>query len=184
MEGDGPIAPTLPGTVPIFRPPFKLSPFENDEVKRQLQEYFDKGYMFPTNSPWGAPMFLVKKAHSTKLRLVCDWRAPNKANIKNKFAIPPPDMLFDKLNGAKYFSKIDLSQGFHQLRLSEEDKKKSAITTRYGNFEWTVAALGMANVPSVFSRVVGDVLWEYQDTFLINFMDDILIYSPDFKTHI
>lgn len=182
-KGDGPIAPTTPGTIPSNRAPYKLSPSENMEVKRQLEEYINKGYLVPTDSPWGAPVFLVKKSHSPKLRLVCDWRALNKATIKNKFAIPHPEILMDKLNGAKYFTKIDLSQGFHQLRLCEEDRKKSAITTRYGNFEWTVAAFGMANVPSVFSRVVGDVLWEYQDKFVINFMDDILIYSPDFNTH-
>ena len=103
--------------------------------------------------------------------------------IKDKFAIPHPDMLFDKLKGAMYFTKLDLSQGFHQLRLTAEDRAKSAITTRYGNFEWTVASFGMTNVPSVFSRVVGNVLWDYQDKFVINFMDDILIYSPDFESH-
>ena len=92
-------------------------------------------------------------------------------------------MLFDKLKGAKYFTKLDLSQGFHQLRLTKEDRAKSAITTRYGNFEWTVASFGMTNVPSVFSRVVGNVLWDYQDKFVINFMDYILIYSPDFESH-
>jgi hypothetical protein len=84
-----------------------------------------------------------------------------------------------------YFTKLDLSQGFHQLRLTEKDRAKSAITTRYGNLEWTVASFGMSNVPSVFSRVrVGNVLWEYQDDFVINFMDDILIYSPGFDSHI
>ena len=183
-KGDGPIAPTLPGTSPISKPPFKLSPSENLEIKRQIEEYINKGFLLTSDSPWGAPVFLVKKPHSHKLRLVCDWRALNKATIKNKFAIPHPDVLLDKLKDAKYYTKIDLSQGFHQLRLSEDDRKKSAITTRYGNFEWTVAAFGMANVPSVFSRVVGDVLWEYQDNFVINFMDDILIYSPDFDSHI
>ena len=93
-------------------------------------------------------------------------------------------MLFDKLKGAKYFTKLDLSQGFHQLRLTPKDRAKSAITTRYGNFEWTVASLGMSNVPSVFSRVLGNVLWDYQDKFVINFMDDILIYSPDCESHV
>ena len=182
--GDGPIAPTLPGTEPMSRSPFKLSPAENLEIKRQLEEYINKGFLQPTNSPWGAPVFLVRKSHSHKLRLVCDWMALNKATIKNKFAMPHPELLFDKLKGSKYFTKIDLSQGFHQLRLSDDDRAKSAITTRYGNFEWTVAAFGMSNVPSVFSRVVGDVLWEYQDKFVINFMDDILIYSPDFDSHV
>ena len=87
------------------------------------------------------------------------------------------------LKVAKYFTKLNLSQGFHQLRLTKEDRAKSAITTRYGNFEWTVASFGMTNVPSVFSRVVGNVLWDYQDKFVINFLDDILIYSPDFESH-
>jgi transposase InsO family protein len=182
-KGDGPIAPIVPGSSPSSKAPFKMSPNENAEIKRQLQEYLDKGFLVPSQSPWGAPVFLVKKPHTTKLRLVCDWRALNKVTIKNKFAIPHPDMLFDKLQGAKYFTKLDLSQGFHQLRLSEEDRAKSAITTRYGNYEWTVASFGMANVPSVFSRVVGDVLWEFQDVFVINFMDDILIYSSDFNSH-
>ena len=71
-------------------------------------------------------------------------------------AMPHPDILFDKLKGAKYFTKLDLSQGFHQLRLTQEDRAKSAITTRYGNFEWTVASFGMSNVPSVVSQE----LWE------------------------
>ena len=182
--GDGPIAPLMPGTAPVSKAAFKLSPNENAEIKRQLQEYFDSGQLIPSHSPWGAPVFLVRKAHSTKLRMVCDWRALNKVTIKDKFAMPHPDMLFDKLKGAKYFTKLDLSQGFHQLLLSKEDREKSAITTRYGNFEWTVASFGMTNVPAVFSRVVGSVLWEFQDDFVINFMDDILIYSQDFDTHI
>jgi hypothetical protein len=129
--GDNPIAPTIPGSAPVSKPPYKLSPAENTEVKRQLQEYLDKGFLVPSHSSWGgAPVFLVKKAHSSILRMVCDWRALNKLTIKDKFAIPHPDMLFDKLKGAKYFTKLDLSQGFHQLRLTQEDRAKSAITTR------------------------------------------------------
>ena len=83
--------------------------------------------MLPSDSPWGAPVFLVKKPHSDQFRLVCDWRALNKATVKNKFAIPHPEMSFDKLNGAKFFTKIDLSQGFHQLRLSEEDRSYDSL---------------------------------------------------------
>ena len=92
----------MPGTTPVSKPPFELSPAENAEVKRQLQEYIDKGFIIPSHSSWGAPVFLVKKAHSIKLRLVCDWRALNKVTIKDKFAMPHLDMLFDKLKGAIY----------------------------------------------------------------------------------
>jgi hypothetical protein len=70
--GDNPIAPTIPGTAPVSKPPYKLSPAENTEIKRQLQEYLDKGFLVPSHSSWGAPVFLVKKAHSTILRMVCD----------------------------------------------------------------------------------------------------------------
>ena len=112
--GDGPIVDVEPGTKPIHRQPFMLSPSENEEIKRQITEYMKKGYLKVSNSPWGAPVFLVSKPHSTKWRLVCDWRALNKVTIKDKYiGLPNPQMLFDKLSGAKYFTKLDLAQWFH-----------------------------------------------------------------------
>ena len=184
--GDTPIAPTEPGVKPVKRPAYQLSPSQNLEVKRQLKGYIDKGYLQPSHSPWGAPVFLVKKPHSDQWRMVCDWRGLNKLTIKDRFEIPNPAQLFDKLGGFKWFTKLDLAQGYHQLPLSEDDRIKSAIVTRYGSYEWNVASFGMTNVPSVFQRVLGNVLFEYTDTFVVNFFDDILIYTKDddLNTHI
>ena len=185
-KGDGPIAPTPPGVQPIKKSAYNLSPSQNLEIKRQLTEYINKGYLQPSHSPWGAPVFLVKKPHSDLWRMVCDWRGLNKLTIKDRFEIPNPALLFDKLGGSKYFTKLDLAQGYHQLALSEDDRIKSAIVTRYGSYEWTVASFGMSNVPSVFQRVLGNVLFEYTDDFVVNFFDDILIYTKedDIHTHI
>ena len=185
-KGDTPIAPTPPGVKPIKKSAYLLSPWQNLEIKRQLTEYIDKGYLQPSHSPWGAPVFLVKKPHSDLWRMVCDWRGLNKLTIKDRFEIPNPALLFDKLGGAKWFTKLDLAQGYHQIPLCEDDRHKSAIVTRYGSYEWTVASFGMTNVPSVFQRVLGNVLFEYTDNFVVNFFDDILVYTKDsdLNTHI
>ena len=185
-KGDGPIAPTPPGVKPVKKSAYMLSPWQNQEIKKQLTEYINKGYLQPSHSPWGAPVFLVKKPHSDLWRMVCDWRGLNKLTIKDRFEIPNPALLFDKLGGSKFFTKLDLAQGYHQLALSEDDRIKSAIVTRYGSYEWTVASFGMSNVPSVFQRVLGNVLFEYTDNFVVNFFDDILIYTkdPDINVHL
>ena len=185
-EGDNPIAPTIPGAIPVKKPYYQLSPSQNLEIKKQLTSYIEKGYLKPSHSPWGAPVFLVKKPHSDQWRMVCDWRGLNKLTIKDRFEIPNPVQLFDKLEGAKWFTKLDLAQGYHQIPLTREDQIKSAIVTRYGSYEWTVASFGMCNVPSVFQRVLGKVLFDYIDEFVVNFFDDILIYTKDtdFNTHL
>jgi len=185
-DGDSPMVELLPGSSPIKQAAFKMSPAQNDEIKRQIKEYIDKGFLKPSKSPWGAPVFLVSKPHSNKWRLVCDWRKLNKMTKRDTFEIPNTEMLFDKLGGSKWFTKLDLASGYHQIPLSKEDAEKSAIVTRYGSYEWTVAPFGLCNVPSVFQRVLGNVLFDYTDTFVINFFDDILIYSsdPDIRDHI
>lgn len=130
--GDFPIIPLEPGAKPVFRPAYKLSPLENEELKRQIQVYLDKGWIVPSSSPWGAPCFLVKKPHSNKMRMVCDWRGLNRLTIRNRFSLPNPEQLFDKLAGMKWVTKMDATQCFHQIRLTEEEQDYSAITTRYG----------------------------------------------------
>jgi len=96
------------------------------ELKVQLQELLDKGFIRPSNSPWGAPVLFVKKKDGT-LRLCIDYRQLNKVTVKNRYSLPQIDDLFDQLKGARVFSKIDLRSGYHQLRIKEQDIQKTAI---------------------------------------------------------
>ena len=113
-----------PCSTPPSRPPFRLPKPELDELERQLQELLKLGYMQPSKSPFGARVFLVKKADGS-LRLVCDWRQLNKITIKNKASLPKIEYLFDTVQGSKYFSKLDLASGYHQVRVRDCDVHKT-----------------------------------------------------------
>jgi Reverse transcriptase (RNA-dependent DNA polymerase). len=152
------------------------------EVKKQLEELKEKGYIRPSTSPWGAPVIFVEKKDKTK-RMCVDYRALNEVTIKNKYPLPRIDDLFDQLKGATVFSKIDLRSGYHQLRIREEDIPKTAFTTRYGLYEFTVMSFGLTNAPAFFMNLMNKVFMEYLDKFVVVFIDDILIYSQSEEDH-
>ena len=125
----------LPGTNPISIAPYRMAPTELKELKEQLQELLDKGFIRPSSSPWGAPVLFVKKKDGT-MRMCIDYRQLNKVTIKNRYPLPRIDDLFDQLQGASHFSKIDLRSGYHQLKIRREDILKTAFRTRYGHYEF------------------------------------------------
>ncbi|XP_074299739.1 uncharacterized protein LOC141630895 [Silene latifolia] len=124
-----------PGAGPISKPPYRMGPKEMEELKKQLDELAEKGYIRPSVSPWGAPVLFVKKKDGS-LRLCMDYRELNNVTIKNRYPLPRIDDLFDQLSGAGVFSKIDLRSGYHQLRIKNEDIPKTAFRTRYGHYEF------------------------------------------------
>nr|CAD40483.1 OSJNBa0067G20.3 [Oryza sativa Japonica Group]CAE03320.2 OSJNBa0032I19.14 [Oryza sativa Japonica Group] len=152
------------------------------EVKKQLEELKEKGYIRPSTSPQGAPVIFVEKKDKTK-RMCVDYRALNEVTIKNKYPLPRIDDLFDQLKGATVFSKIDLRSGYHQLRIREEDIPKTAFTTRYGLYEFTVMSFGLTNAPAFFMNLMNKVFMEYLDKFVVVFIDDILVYSQSEEDH-
>ena len=111
---------------------------ELKELKTQLQDLVDKGFIHPSVSPWGAPVLFVKKKDGT-MRLCIDYRQLNKVTIKNRYPLPRIDDLFDQLQGASVFSKIDLRSGYHQLKIKEMDIPKTAFRTRYGHYKFLVS---------------------------------------------
>jgi hypothetical protein len=103
---------TIPRVSPITQSPYRMTPMELAELKVQLQELLDKGFIWPSNLPWGAPVLFVKKKDGT-LHLYIDYRQLNKVTVKNRYPLPRIDDLFDQLKGAKVFFKIDLRSGYH-----------------------------------------------------------------------
>ncbi|XP_047326921.1 uncharacterized protein LOC124930637 [Impatiens glandulifera] len=170
------------GTLPISKAPYRLAPTELKEMKDQLEDYLSKGFIRPSVSPWGAPVLLVKKKDGSQ-RLCIDYRELNKVTIQNKYPLPRIDDLFDQLKGASVFSKIDLRSGYHQIRVKEEDVKKTAFRTRYGHYEFLVMPFGLTNAPAVFMELMNRVFHPYLDQFVVVFIDDILIYSRTEEDH-
>ncbi|KAA0042134.1 DNA/RNA polymerases superfamily protein [Cucumis melo var. makuwa] len=172
----------LRGTAPISQAPYRIAPTELKELKMQLQELVDKGYIRPSVSSWGAPVLFVKKKDGS-LRLCIDYRQLNKVTIRNKYSLPRIDDLFDQLRGATLFSKIDLRSGYHQLKVRESDIAKTAFRTRYGHYEFRVMPFGLTNAPAVFMDLMNRIFHGYLDQFVIVFIDDILVYSVDRESH-
>nr|CAH66013.1 OSIGBa0093M15.3 [Oryza sativa] len=172
----------VPGTNPIHKRPYRMAANELAEVKKQVDDLLQKGYIRPSTLPWGAPVIFVEKKDHTQ-RMCVDYRALNEVTIKNKYPLPRIDDLFDQLEGATVFSKIDLRSGYHQLRIREEDIPKTAFTTRYGLFECTVMSFGLTNAPAFFMNLMNKVFMEYLDKFVVVFIDDILIYSKTKEEH-
>jgi Reverse transcriptase (RNA-dependent DNA polymerase)/Retroviral aspartyl protease len=148
-----------PGNPPPSRPPYRLSYMELAELKKQLEELLKQGFIRPSTSPFGAPILFVKKKGGA-LRMCIDYRALNKITIKNKCPLPRIDECLDRLAGARYFSKLDLRSGYHQVRIAEQDIPKTAFNTRYGHFEFLVLPFGLTNAPATFQTLVNSVFRE------------------------
>ncbi|KAD6453055.1 hypothetical protein E3N88_07760 [Mikania micrantha] len=172
----------VPGAEPISKAPYRMAPTELKELKEQLEELLDLGFIRPSVSPWGAPVLFVKKKDGT-MRLCIDYRELNKITIRNRYPLPRIDDLFDQLQGAKCFSKIDLRSGYHQLKIKDSDISKSAFRTRYGHYEFVVMPFGLTNAPAVFMDLMNRVFHDFLDKFVIVFIDDILVYSKSKKEH-
>ncbi|XP_070025155.1 uncharacterized protein [Nicotiana sylvestris] len=166
----------LPGTKPISIPPYRMAPAKLKELKVQLKNLLDKGFIRPSISPWGAPVLFVRKKDGS-LCMCIDYRQLNKVTIKNKYPLPRIDDLFDQLQGAQCYSNIDLRSGYHQLKVKEVDIPKIDFRTRYGHFEFLVMSFSLTNAPVAFMDLKNRVFKPYLDLFVIVFIDDILIYS-------
>src|SRR5438105_11585354 len=159
-----------------------MAPEELKELKTQLQELLDKGFIRHSSSPWGFPALFVDKKDGTK-RLCVDYRPLNAVTSKNKYPLPHIDILFDQLAGAKVFSKIDLRSGYHQIKVREEDIPKTAFLTRYGLYEYLVMSFGLTNAPVFFMYLMNLVFMMELDVCVIVFIDDILVYSKNEEEH-
>ncbi|WVZ69537.1 hypothetical protein U9M48_018309 [Paspalum notatum var. saurae] len=166
----------------IAKAPYRMSGKEYDELKKQLDDLLEKGLIRCSISPWGAPVLFVKKKDGS-MRLCIDYRGLNAVTLKSKCPLPQIDDLLDQLNGARYFSKIDLRSGYHQMKIREEDIPKTAFMTRYGHHEFTVVSSGLTNAPTYFMNMMNLIFKEELDQFVVVFTDEILIYSKTREQH-
>jgi hypothetical protein len=133
---------------------------ELKELKEQLQKLLDKGFIYPSISPWGAPVLFVKKKDGS-MSMCIDYRELNKVTIKNRYPLPRIDDLLDQLQGARVFSKVDLCSDYHQVRVKEEDIPKTVFRTRYGHYEFLVMSFELTNAPAVFMDTMNRVFHDY-----------------------
>ena len=173
---------TAPDALPAYKQPYRVSYAESVELKKQLTQLVDSGAVRPSNSPHGAPVLFVKKK-SGELRLCMDYRALNGQTTRDRYPLPLMDDLFDRLHGARHFSKIDLTSGHHNIRIKEGHQFKTAFNTRHGSCEWNVLPFGLCNAPGTFQRLMNDVFKPELDVYVVIYLDDLLIFSKSADDH-
>ena len=182
-RGVGHTIPLQPGQKPPFRPLYRLSPLEHQEVQTQVKMLLEKGWIEPSVSPFGSPILFVQRKEGS-LRMCVDYRAVNQQTVKNRYALPRIDDLLDQLHGSTMFTSLDLAQGYHQIRIPPEDVPKTAFRTPIGHFQYRVLPFGLTNAHATFQAVMNDIFRPYLGKFVLIYLDDILIYSKTPEEHV
>ena len=171
-----------PNSEPPYGPLYNLSQNELQVLREYLEESANKGWIRRSTSPAGAPVLFVPKKDGG-LRLCVDYRGLNAITIKNRHALPLISETLDRLVGAVVYTKLDMKDAYHRIRIKAGDEWKTAFRTRYGHFEYLVMPFGLANAPATFQAYISQALVGLVDTICVVYLDDILIYSSDDASH-
>ncbi|KAH0604570.1 uncharacterized protein H6S33_006947 [Morchella sextelata] len=174
--------PLQEGKQPPFGPLYGMSSEELKTLREYLDDQLTRGYIRSSSSPAGAPVLFIKKKDGS-LRLCVDYRALNALTVKNRYPLPLINDTLDRLKDAKIYTKLDLRNGYNQIRIKEGEEWKTAFRTRYGLFEYLVMPFGLTNAPATFQAFMNDTLRTHLDDFCTVYLDDILIYSNSQEEH-
>ena len=162
---------------------YNLSGPEKGSMQEYISESLASGIIRPSSSPVAAGFFFVGKKDGG-LRPCIDYRQLNDITVKNRYPLPLLSSTFEPLANATIFSKLDLRNAYHLVRIREGDEWKTAFNTHLGHFEYLVMPFGLTNAPAVFQNLVNDVLRDMINDFAVVFLDDILVYSQSLEEHI
>ena len=179
-EITGHTIPLQPGSAPPYRAPYRLSPLEQREVQKQIQELLENKSIQPSKSPYGSPVLFVQKKDGT-LRMCIDYRALNKITIHDKYPLPRTDELLEKVRGSNLFTSLDLASGDHQIRIHNDDVPKTAFTASGEHYEFLVMPFGLTNAPATFQRCMNSSFKHLP--FVVVYLDDILKHTAREPPH-
>jgi hypothetical protein len=165
----------LPETAPISKRPYRMSLDELKELKKQLTELQEAGYIHSDSSPCGASVLFVQKKDGSQGMCV-DYRSLNDVTVKKKYPLTRIEDLFDQMRGSRVFSKMDLRSGYHQMKIRPSDISKMDFSTRYGLYEFTVMSFGLTNAPGYFMDLKNKVFTIWTDSSW--FSSTIFLFIP------
>ena len=168
---------------PIKLPPHRVAPGKLPDVKSEVQDMLQRGIIQPSNSPYSAPIVMVRKKDGSN-RFCVDYRRLNEVTRKDAQPIPNIDQTLDALRGSKWFSSLDLASGYWQVEVAPEDRHKTAFVTPDGGlYEYKRMPFGLSNAPGTFQRLMNELFKTELHKYVLIFLDDILIYSPTLEEH-
>lgn len=175
--------PLIEGAQPVNLRPYRYNPELKNEIEKQVAEMLQSGVIQHSQSAWSSPALLVRKKDGT-WRMCVDYRHLNNLTIKSKYPVPIIEELLDELSGSKWFTKLDLRAGYHQIRMAPGEEHKTAFQTHSGHFEYKVMSFGLTGAPTTFQGAMNQTLSSVLRKCALVFFDDILVYSPDLPSHL